>query len=412
MAENTAPDALLYTRFFREERKLPSLIEDARQNSLVKAQTANGIVFVKDVAIPTTRQQMLVIPDQPSKVLMGNVREVPQPLLGDTFRVAHDITAYYKSQPYTKQIDIMINCSTDPLKKIQNQPNLHVHVLGYGLDDIQRPTNRREMRANPELRPQESEPLNSVIYDLLDQQVFPSVAEDPAFSRLFERTSDKHEAITYRLIHGDTTFLDSDLPRVMQEIHERSQEVYNQLASAYFEMDKDTGTFVEEAGGRYKLLSQEERIKNVATYISEHPNLSLVSQRWLQFLARYATNLEKILASKERAKTSELSTAERKYVIDRFTAIKDLAYGWTFSRIKTDDKYDWHMGYDPIVFSTGGTLAASRGIPKVGIIDSTRTYDRQTLENVKASERKLGEYLINQKEDKIKYQPGPQLLAA
>lgn len=185
MAENTTPDALLYTRFAREERKLPPLIEDARQNSLVKAETADGAVYVKDAAILTARQHMLVIPDQPSGVLMGNVQEVPLPLLGDTLRAAGDIAMYYESQPKTKQVDVMINFSTDPLKRIQNQPNLHVHVLGYGPDDIQRLTNRREMRANPELRPQESEPLNSVIYDLLDQQVFPSVAKDPAFSRLF-----------------------------------------------------------------------------------------------------------------------------------------------------------------------------------------------------------------------------------
>lgn len=408
------PDALLYTRFAREERKLPPLIEDARQNPLVKAETTDGTVYVKDVAILTARQHMLVIPDQPSGALMGNVQEVPLLLLGDTLQAAGDIAKYYESQPKTEQVDVMINFSTDPSKKIQTQPNLHVHVLGYGPDDIQRPTNRIEMRANPDLRPQESEPLNGVIYDLLDQQVFPAVAEDPAFSRLFERISDEHGAITYRLIHGDATFSDSDFPRVMQEIHKRSQEVYNQLASAYFEMDKDKGIFLEEVDGRNKLLSQEKRINNVAVYISEHPSLSLVSQRWLKFLASHATDLEKVVASKEQAKGSKLSPQERKHVINRFAAIKDLSYGLTFSGIKTDGNYDWRMGYDPIVFSTRGTLAASRGIPKAAIVDSTMTYDPQTLEIVKASERKLGEYLVEKgnRDSSLPYQPGPQLLAA
>ncbi|QQG40413.1 MAG: hypothetical protein HYV37_02470 [Candidatus Levyibacteriota bacterium] len=404
------PKALLYTRFAREERKLPPLIEDARQNPLVKAETADGTVYVKDVAILTARQHMLVIPDQPSGVIMGSVQEVPLPLLGDTFQAAGDIAKYYESQPGIEQVDMMINFSTDPLKRIQTQPNLHVHILGYGPDDIQKPTNRREMRANPELRPQESEPLNSVIYDLLDQQVFPSVATDPAFKQLFERTTDEHGAITYRLIYGDATFSDSDFPRVMQEIHKRSQEVYNQLASVYFEMDKD-GRFVEEVDGRNKLLSQEKRINNVAIYISEHPSLSSTSQRWLQFLANHATDLETVIVSKEQAKGSELSPQERKHVINRFAAIKDLSYGLTFSGIKIDDKYDWRMGYDPIVFSTRGTLAASRGIPKAGIMDSTMIYDPQTLEIVKASERKLGEYLVEKgkQDSSLPYQPGPQL---
>lgn len=235
----------------------------------------------------------------------------------------------------------------------------------------------------------------------------------PLLAGYFERISDEHGAITYRLIHGDTTFSDSDFPRVMQAIHERSQEVYSQLAFAYFEMDKDTKAFVEEADGRYKLLPQEERIKNLAVYISEHPSLSSASQRWLKFLASHATDLEKVVINKEQAKESGLSS-QRKYIINRFAAIKDLAYGCTFSGVKTDDKYDWRMGYDPIVFSTGGTLAASRGTQKAGIMDSTMTYDLQTLEIVKASERKLGKYLVEKgkQDSSLPYQPGPQLLAA
>lgn len=410
MEETITPDILLYTRFAREERKLPSLIVDARQNPLVKAETAVGAVYVKDAAIRTTRQHMLIIPDQPSGALMGNVQEVPLSLLGDTLQAAGDIVAYYESQPKTEQVDVMINFSTDPLKRIQTQPNLHVHVLGYGTDDIRRPTNRRKMRANPELRPQERELLNSVIYDLLDQQVFPFVAEDHVFSRLFERTSDEHGAITYRLIHGDATFSDSDFPRAMKEIHKRSQEVYNQLASVYFEMDKE-GRFVGEVDGRNKLLSQEKRIKNVTVYISDHSSLSLASKRWLQFLASHATDLENVVVSKEQAKGSKLSTQERKRVINRFAAVKDLAYGCTFSGIKTDGKYDWRMGYDPIVFSTRGSLAASRGIQKTGIVDSTMTYDPQTLEIVKDSEKKLGEYLVEKgkQDSSLPYQPCPQL---
>jgi diadenosine tetraphosphate (Ap4A) HIT family hydrolase len=401
----------LYTSLGREPNmQLPPLLTDAREHALVQAHSDSGIVHVKDVANPTARKHMLVIPDQTSRVLMGDVSAVPVALLRDTFHVVGDIARYYEAQAGTEQVDVMINYSTDPLKRIQTQPNLHVHVIGWGAGDIHRPTNREEIKHNPELRPQVVEPLHSVIHDLLEQQVFPAVATDPAFHRLFERISDEHGAITYRLPQGEETFSDPDLSRLIQAIHTRSHEVYTTIASAYFARNTDHGGFVEGRDERYVLLPTQQRVENIERYRQEHPGLSEASQRWLHFLAVQATDLETMVENKQledqMRPDGQRKNPTRRDLMNRFVAIQDLSYACVFSGLKKDDRYAWEFGFDPIVFSTRGGLQASRGVQKVGIRDTNMSYDTETLQDIKASERRLGKYLV-EKNDGIRYQPGP-----
>lgn len=365
------------------------------------------------MAFPTAQQQMLVVPDQPSGFRISDVYAMSQGLLGDSMRVVGDIVEQYEAQPETEQVDIMINFSNDPLKNIQTQPNLHLHVIGWGPNDIRRPVGRKELRSSPELHPQEKEPLHAVIHDLLNQQVFPDIAKDPAFNILFKRISDEHQAITYKLINGEAAFTDPGLSRIMQELHIKSQAVYNTVAAKYFAVDKESGVFIEDINDRYTLLPEEERIENINRYISEHPNLSSQSQQWLRFLAHQATDLKNIVNTDERLKKSDL-TSKQEYLVNRFAAVKNLAYACVFSGIKKESGYDWEFGFDPIVFSTRGGLQASRGTQKVGIRNTAMNYDARTLHAIKASERKLGQHLIEkgQHGNTLAYEPGPQLLAA
>ena len=64
--ENNKRMPEVYTSVRREGTgPLAPLIEDARTNALVNKTTPAGTIHIKDIAFPTTRRQILLVPDTP-----------------------------------------------------------------------------------------------------------------------------------------------------------------------------------------------------------------------------------------------------------------------------------------------------------------------------------------------------------
>lgn len=389
---------MIVSSIAREPREnLPSLIDDARQNPIVKVEAPEGDVLVKNVAYPYVEKHILVIPDRSDGVDMPGVVDVPGNLLHSAFLVAADVASYYESDPEVQALDIGFNYSPQENKKIiaSQRKNLHIHVEGFTQKDLDHRITDAEVRRRPEFKRNLSEPAQPIINDLM-QRVFREVALiNPEFDRLFERVSDKGR-ITFRLKAGLDTLRDTGFSSVMKDIHDQAKLEYDEIARCFLEINPETSEYFESEDGRYKLLKTEERVERVREYIEQNEeDLSAASRGGL---IRFAELIQPIV---------NLSKGNQDFDFQRFAAIKDFAYAAVVSGVKKGEEWDYRFGFDPVVLSKRDSNQASRGEFKLFERDGSKNYDHDTLIRVKEDEEALGKYLIKKPASGLPYVAGP-----
>lgn len=391
---------MIVTSISREVREsLPPLIEDARQNPLVKVETSEGEVLVKSVAYPYVEKHVLVIPDNKDRTDMPGVVDVSGNLLHSALSVAGDVASYYEADPEVQAVDIGFNYSPQEDKKIiaSQRKNLHIHVEGYTQKDLDHRLSDAEVSGRPEFKRTLSEPAQPIINDLM-QRVFTDVAKiNPEFDRLFERVEDKGR-ITFRLKDGLVSLGDTGFSSVLKDIHDLANQAYDEVAKCFLKVDPDTGEYLESEDGRYELLNPEERFKRVKEYIQKNGgSLSTASKNGLPVLALTMRPI------------NHLSNGNEGFDFQRFAAIKDFSYASVVSGVKAGDGWEYRFGFDPVILSKRDSNQASRGESKLFERIGSRTYDPETLKRVKDDETNLGNYLIENGPSMLPYKAGPAL---
>ena len=327
------------------EGTLPSLIDDARENPLVRIPSLGGEILVKTPAFPYVAHHALVIPDLTSGEPTPDPTVVPDQLLSDTFQTAGEIATHYLENPSMQEVNIGWNHSRYEDKKhvATQQKTLHVHVVGYTNDDLEHTVSAQEIQQRPELKMKEHEPLAPIIKRILEHDVFGDLEHMPAFEQLFSKEEDGNR-VTYELRHGADTFKNPALADLMKRIHALAKISYDSLAECFFTANaEDSTTYQESEDGRYQLLPREERISQMNEYLETHDYLGSTEQRMLKFLARNAKSMDEVNGI-------------------RHMGLKGLAYATSFAGIKQGDgTVSWRFGIDPVAFAPRDVVQASRG---------------------------------------------------
>lgn len=401
--KNNSSSTIVYVESVAREIRdhLPPLIVDARENPLYVKNTPEGKVIVKNVAYPYIGNHLLVIPDQTSQQDMPGVTHVPPQLLSESFRTAAELAEFYQNREDVQEIDIGFNYSEyEPTKIVASQrKNLHIHVLGFTEKDMAKRMELNAARKRPEFKNQMREPLESVVDEIIMREVFEPFQKEDTFQDLFISAPNASRP-TFYLKKGLESIRDEQFSDIIQRLHTRALEVYNELARCFFAWDQETGSFTEEENRtphaiytRYKMLGDQERRTSLEAYFERHPELSPKSRQLLTYLSNKAQPVGNLIEKKAKENTAPLSPEEEKKMLLRLMPIKNLAYACVVSGTKAEGHYEWKLGFDVDVFSQRDVLQASRGEPKLFTRDSQSTYSPELLAETKKIERHIQSFL-------------------
>lgn len=388
---NRETETALISGYFREPKgSWVSLMDEARNDNLVSAtlspsevaylikemapHSQHGLMIVPDLINPRTGKNKIITPvdlsDEGLASLLNFSGDVLQEAFNDRVVAEADFGFSYNTEdsPKTKE-DLQAGRIRRKLASVSE--HLHLHISCYTAEDLGQTISGEDLKRHSNYRAAFRDPLLRTSHEIINSLVVNPIQQKPGgdFDRLFLLAPDQTR-LTFEFKQGLDGFSDPGLARILKDIHIQSLMAYQKIVSCFCQTDPDKGEFLESAGGRYRLLPQEERIKRIGQFIGSNSYLSDYSKDILLRLARRMKNedsvIEEGLTLAQEKKVIELSEAEkRELTIDTVStlwAFKGLAYTMVCSSYGGKA---WFLGIDPRFFSAPGPPPSSRAHPKM-----------------------------------------------
>lgn len=388
------------------EGRLPPLMDDTRTNYLARLEGEEEDIYVKAVASPWTGEHgihLLVIPDRRDHQNIPGVVDLSSESLGESLKLAESLAYNTLQQEGISEVDFGVNHTKGELRRIKKTPlasfplNLHIHVTGYSLDDM-KPVSREDIMKSSEITGRTEDALYVLGEELFFGEIVPVLKNKfPSFDTIFGEVKDQRGRKRFKMIDGRNGFQHPDLPKILQSIDVLAKQKYDELANCFFEFDSQSNQFVtkQDESARYRLLTRENRLRNIEEYIDNHQNLSDGVKLGLTLLAATAKDeqrvVERELGILEQKKGSELTEAEREaqigHIANRFWAYKDLAYSIAWSaRRESNGEVTWIFGFDPKVFTIHGPHQSSSFTNKLVERDISGHFTDEQLQRIQQRE--------------------------